>query len=57
MLEALRAAAEWALGHAKVSAVLAETERSNAPSHRVLEKAGFLRHRETGEMLWWRLSR
>jgi len=57
MLEALSAAAARALGHAKVSAVLAETERSNTRSHRVLEKAGFLRYRETGEMLWWRLSR
>lgn len=57
MSEALREAVRWALSHPQVAAVLAETEGSNPPSHRVLEKVGFVRHRNVGEMVWWRVER
>ena len=57
MTEALHAACNWALQQAGVSAVLAETEKVNLPSQRVLEKTGFGPFRETETMRWWRLER
>jgi ribosomal-protein-alanine N-acetyltransferase len=54
MTEALRAVCRWALGQQGVSAVLAETEKVNLPSQRVLEKTGFVPFRETETMRWWR---
>lgn len=56
MTEALGAACRWALQQPAVVAVIAETEKSNLASQRVLEKAGFVRHRETEEAVWWRLD-
>lgn len=55
--EALHVVCRWALGQPGVSAVLAETEKVNLPSQRVLEKVGFVPFRETETMRWWRLER
>jgi RimJ/RimL family protein N-acetyltransferase len=57
MTEALSAVCRWALGQEGVSAVLAETEKANVPSQRVLQKTGFVPFRETETMRWWRLER
>lgn len=54
MTEAVRALCAWALGQAGVSSVIAETEKDNQASRRVLEKCGFARDR-AGATLWWRL--
>jgi len=54
MTEALQAALEWALAQPGVGAVLAETEKSNRASQRVLRRLGFRRSREAGRFLWWR---
>jgi ribosomal-protein-alanine N-acetyltransferase len=54
--EALRAMCCWALGQQGVSAILAETDKLNMPSQRVLEKTGLVSFRETGNMRWWRLE-
>lgn len=55
MTEALHAVCRWALGQQGVLAVLAETEKLNLPSQRVLEKSGFVPFRETETVRWWRL--
>jgi RimJ/RimL family protein N-acetyltransferase len=57
MVEALTASVEWALGQPGVRSVVSETSRSNLASQRVLEKAGFVLHRSTGQSLWWRSAR
>jgi ribosomal-protein-alanine N-acetyltransferase len=56
MTEALRAACCWALAQPEVSTVVAETEKANLPSQRVLEKIGFVPFRETETIRWWRLQ-
>lgn len=56
MTEAVRAMCAWAFGHEAVSAVIAETERDNTASHRVLERCGFT-VRGGGETLWWSLTK
>lgn len=56
MTEATRAMCAWALAQAGAEAVLAETERDNLPSQRVLGRCGFALYAR-GETLWWRLPR
>lgn len=53
---AVRVLCRWALRQPGVTAVLAETEKDNLPSQRVLEKAGFHPFRETDAMRWWASS-
>jgi len=57
MTEAVTAICRWALKQVGVSAVIAETETDNIASHRVLEKIGMRKYRESGECTWWRLKR
>lgn len=57
MTEALHVVCRWALGQPGVLAVVAETEKANLPSQRVLEKTGFVLLREAEIMRWWRLER
>ena len=47
--EAVRAACCWALGHAEVKSLEAETDTGNAASQRVLEKCGFRPNGTFGE--------
>ena len=57
MTEALQEIARWTFQHPQIVAILAETEKSNIPSQRVLEKIGFTKGRETELFLWWKLER
>ena len=54
MTEAVAAMCRWALTQAQVSHIIAETERENLPSQRVLERCGFTRYWQ-GNTLWWKL--
>lgn len=55
MTEAVRAMCAWALTQPGVTAVVAETERGNVRSQRVLTRCGF--RPDHGEnTLWWRLG-
>jgi RimJ/RimL family protein N-acetyltransferase/sirohydrochlorin ferrochelatase len=56
MTEALREIAHWAFAQRGVRAIIAETERSNAASHRVLEGVGFVLGRESDSALWWSIT-
>ncbi len=47
--EAVQAACRWALGHAEVKSLEAETDEENTASQRVLEKCGFLPTGSFGE--------
>jgi RimJ/RimL family protein N-acetyltransferase len=44
----------WAKAQPRVAAVLASTEKSNIPSHRVLERNHFAHVGETGTLLHWK---
>ena len=57
MSEAVGSLCAWALQQPGVATVLAETDNHNIPSHRTLEKNGFLPFRHTETMTWWRLER
>jgi ribosomal-protein-alanine N-acetyltransferase len=57
MTEALKKGVSWIFQSPDISALVAETTRSNLPSHRVLEKVGMVVYKETDNGLLWRLEK
>jgi len=55
--EAVKELINWAFIQEKVLSVIAETERDNLPSHRVLEKVEMEKYEENEKMFWWRISK
>lgn len=53
--EAVSSLYKWALKQVGVKNVIAETEKDNIQSQRVLEKCGFKVYKETDKCLWWRV--
>jgi RimJ/RimL family protein N-acetyltransferase len=54
--EALRALVGYAARQPAVKRMVADTEKDNVPSQRVLEKAGFANTHETDDALWYALD-
>lgn len=52
--EAVKELINWAFTQEKVLSIIAETEKDNLPSHRVLEKIGMEKYEEKEKMFWWR---
>jgi RimJ/RimL family protein N-acetyltransferase len=57
MTEAVKELINWAFTQEKVLSVIAETEKDNLPSHRVLEKIGMEKYEEKEKMFWWRINK
>lgn len=55
MTEAVRAMCRWGLSQPDVKYVIAETERGNLVSQRVLERCSFVLYKED-DTLWWRIA-
>ena len=56
MTEAVSNLKNWLLSQPDVRFVIADTEKDNVASHRVLEKAGANMYQETEELYFWRFS-
>ncbi|MBN2502167.1 MAG: GNAT family N-acetyltransferase [Anaerolineales bacterium] len=57
MTEAVKALVNWAFTDPRCQAVFAPVLKTNPPSSRVLEKAGFWVERETEEKIDWRIEK
>jgi len=57
MTEAVKELINWAFTQEKVLSVIAETEKDNLPSHRVLEKVGMQKYQENEKMFWWKINK
>ncbi len=57
MTEALKEIVKWAFEQPHISSVISETEKTNKPSYRVLEKVGMIKYRETEQCFWWKITR
>lgn len=57
MTEALSSITQWAFSQDGIDIILAETDKSNISSQRVLKKNNFLPFAETELMYWWRLDK
>ncbi len=55
MKEAIKAMCEWAINQPNVESVIAETEKENYASQKVLQKCGMKRYQESDNSLWWKL--
>jgi RimJ/RimL family protein N-acetyltransferase len=56
MTEAVGGMISWAKKQPEIHAIIADTEKQNIASFRVLEKNGFVKTDETETLLKWRLS-
>lgn len=54
MTEAVKGMLQWAATRPDVNAVLAETNKSNTASIKVVQRNGFQQFEVKGNMLWWR---
>ncbi|MFJ7934444.1 GNAT family N-acetyltransferase [Sporosarcina sp. NPDC096371] len=54
MTETISNMKNWLLDQSDVKYVIADTEKDNIPSHRVLEKSGAAMYKETDELYFWR---
>lgn len=57
MTEAIGAFARWAWAQPDVKAIIAETDKDNFASQKILEKNRFSSYRVQDEMVWWRLHK
>lgn len=57
MTETLERFIEWAFTQDGVESVIAETEKSNKPSQKVLAKVGMKRYKETKDCYWYRIDK
>lgn len=48
---------EWALKQPSVIKIVAETEKENVPSQRVLKKCNMKIYKEIEECYWWELTK
>lgn len=57
MTEAVRELIRWAFNFNHITEVIAETEKDNLPSYRVLEKVGMQKYEENEKMFWWKTNK
>jgi len=55
--EAVKELINWAFSFNNVTEIIAETEKDNLASHRVLEKVGMEKYEENEKMFWWRINK
>ncbi|MEK4326483.1 GNAT family N-acetyltransferase [Paenibacillus sp. FSL R7-0312] len=55
--EAVRHITAWIFNHSDARWVIADTEKDNTASHRVLQHLDAELYRETEDLLWWRIPR
>jgi RimJ/RimL family protein N-acetyltransferase len=55
--EAIRRLFQWIFSNPKVSSVIADTEKVNIPSCKLLEHLGAIQYKETEELIWWKVVR
>lgn len=56
MTETINQMKSWLLSQSDVTYVIADTERDNIASHRVLEKTGAIMYKETKDLFFWRFA-
>ena len=57
MSEAVEVIVKWAISQNGVSEVIAETDKENVSSQRILEKISMIKYKETDNEFWWKLPK
>jgi len=55
--ETLKRLTEWIFTNPKALRVIADTEKANEPSHKVLENLGAVKYKENDDLIWWKIER
>ncbi len=55
--EVLNRLTGWIFENPKASSVIADTEKENMPSHKLLQNVGAFKFKETDELIWWKIER
>lgn len=55
--EALKAINQWIFKNPEARFVVADTEKTNIPSHKVLKNLGAIKYKETEDLIWWKIER
>ena len=55
--EAVQALIAWAFDQPECTSIVADTQKSNLASVRILEKVGMNVYRETDDALYWRINK
>ncbi len=55
--EALKGLIQWIFENPKAKQVIADTEKENVASHKVLENSGAVKYKETDELIWWKIQK
>jgi RimJ/RimL family protein N-acetyltransferase len=54
--EALKVLIQWIFKNPQALFVIADTEKTNIPSHKLLENLGAVKYKETDDVVWWRIE-
>jgi RimJ/RimL family protein N-acetyltransferase len=54
--EAIHRLIQWIFSNNEVIAVIADTEKTNMPSCRLLENLGAIKYKETEDLIWWKIE-
>lgn len=54
--EALKRLTEWVFENPEALCVVADTEKANIPSQKLLEHIGAIPYKETDELIWWKIE-
>ncbi|GFZ30238.1 N-acetyltransferase [Clostridium zeae] len=55
--EALKTLLQWIFENPKALYVIADTEKANMPSNKLLENLGAVRYKENDEIIWWKIEK
>lgn len=55
--EALNRLIQWIFENPRALSVIADTEKTNIPSCKLLEHVGAVQYKETDELLWWKIEK
>lgn len=55
--EALNKITEWIFENPQSLSIIADTEKTNIPSCKLLEHIGAVPYKETEDLIWWRISK
>ncbi len=55
--EAIKSLIQWMFLNPKVLTVIADTEKTNLPSCKLLERLGAVRFKEDEELVWWKIEK
>lgn len=54
--EALQGLKKWIFENPKAIYIIADTEKDNIESHKVLRNVGAIKYKEDDELIWWRIE-